>query len=131
MKIKSFKKCIQGLEFVPEFGGNKEEPRDQQMSVNIVPMDNLSATKYRSLTEFSHNEKTGALKSNAGDVSRMIFIKHVASIKNLTLVDVASGKEVPCTCPAVLWDEGPEKLIEEIMKAIADASWLDEEKKLD
>lgn len=133
MECVSYKNCINGVPFVPAYGGNRDIEKDkietEQMWVDVIPMDNKHATKYHSLTEFSQNEKTGGMKSNASDISRLTFIKHISGVHNFFLIDSETKARRECKSPAELFDEAPEKLVAEIMRAIVDRSHLNKGKK--
>lgn len=105
--------------FIPEFAGNRELPKDKQMTVEVHWLDNGEQKRYGRMVKPKVKGKT--LTSNAEAIDRLMFVQNVRNITNL------SFDGTPVTDPGTLFSKAPAELVNEINKAVTEYGEIDEE----
>ena len=125
MTLKSVPK--ETMDYIPAYGGNRDEKPDEQMWVKIQPLTRAEADRYRNQITWSNEQRRGfrqdKIKTNIREVQQKQFMDNVVEIHGF--LDYETEKEI--TDVKEFYDRAPDDLIEEIFDAMLNASQLGED----
>ena len=104
---------------VPEFNENHALPEKSQLSLEIHWLNHGEQKRFAKMVK--PRVKGRSITSNAEEIDRLMFVKNVRNIKNLSFDGVV------VTVPGDLFDNAPSELITEITKAITEYGAFDED----
>lgn len=119
----------QTVEYIPDYCGNRDLPKEDQMIAVIKPFSNQDAQQYKKLLKvYPAKKKDDGIQTNSQEVQKIIAINHIVTIKNFSW-QAADGTVVAFKDVADFYDTAPPELVEDILEAIQNRSHLDEGKK--
>jgi len=122
MAIKSVPK--ETVDYIPAYGGNRDDKPDEQMWVKIQPLTRAEADRYRNQITWNSEQRRGfrqdKIKTNIREVQQHQFLDNVLEIHKF--LDYETGKEI--TDVKEFYDRAPDDLVEEIFDAMLNASQL-------
>jgi len=125
MAIKSVPK--ETVDYIPSYGGNRDDKPDEQMWVKIQPLTRAEADRYRNQITWNSEQRRGfrqdKIKTNIREVQQHQFLDNVLEIHHF--LDYENGKEI--TEVKEFYDRAPDDLVEEIFDAMLNASQLGED----
>lgn len=117
MAIKSISK--EAVKFVPVYSGNRED--SNPLWVLIHPLSRMEVDRYLKRTKYFQKQGSrGEWDSNTLEVQKKEFIDNVIEVHNF--LDCDNGEEIRDI--ERFYQESPHQLIEEILQAVMDVSFL-------